>query len=218
MIRDLKEKKLWIPLLLTAVCAVMLRVMPVRALTIYVIYYAMLFAFFIPWMRPGTYFKSFRKPRAFWLPVLLTLLALTAVYFLRGFLLRLQEHYYGDALLTPYINHSLDLWLYGITFLILMPVSAGLFYRGTYILHEDKRITAGYLLLYAFIECLLYVDPEHPIGIVSALLPMIPLTVSLLLTRNPRIPITAHVLFNAYDKVGFVVYSFVRAASDAGEF
>ncbi|MBR0093441.1 MAG: hypothetical protein IJP92_17280 [Lachnospiraceae bacterium] len=220
MIRDLEKKKLWIPLLLALVTAVMLRVLPARTLAVYGTYYLLLFLFFVlvRGVSVPQYFREWKRFRGFWLPVLLTLAGMLLSYLLREFLLRLPEHYIGDGLIQPYINQPLDYWIYGITFGLLMPLASGLFYRDSYILHKDRKITAGYVLLYAVIECLLYVDPEHPIGIVSAILPMIPLTVSLLLTRNPRIPITAHILFCAYDKLFLVLYSLVRAATEVEGF
>ena len=220
MIQDINKNKLWIPLLITAAAAVMLRVLPTRSLAIHGGYYLLLFLvmILIRGLSVPRYFREWKRLRGFWLPVLLTLAGMALMYLLREFLLRLPEHYIGDGLIQPYINQSLDYWIYGITFGFLMPVASGLFYRDTYILHKDKRITAGYILLYAVIECLLYVDPGHPIGIVSAILPMIPLTVSFLLTRNPRIPITAHILFCAYDKLFLVLYSLVRQATEVEGF
>ncbi|MBR5968977.1 MAG: hypothetical protein IK016_01380 [Lachnospiraceae bacterium] len=218
MIQDIKKKKLWIPLLLTVVAAVLLRLLPARALAVHGSYYLLLFLFFVflfdPRLSVPRYFREWKRLREFWLPVLLTLAGLTAIYFLREFLLKLPEHYIGDGLIPHYINQPLDYWVYGVTFGFLMPVAGGLFFRNTYIIHkENKQITYMYVLLFALMECLLYV--EQPIGIVSALLPFIPLIISLLLTRNPRIPITAHILFNAYDKLFLVLYSIVRAAAEA---
>lgn len=220
MVEDIKKRKLWIPLLLTAVAVVLLRVLPERTLAVHGAYYLLLFLVFllIRGVSVPRYFGEWKRLRGFWLPVLLTLAGMVLMYLLREFLLRLPEHYIGDGLIQPYINQTLDYWIYGITFGFLMPVAAGLFYRDTYILHEDRRITAGYILLYAVIECLLYVDPEHPIGILSAVLPMIPLTVSLLMTRNPRVPITAHMLFCTYDRLFLVLYSFVRHATEVEGF
>ena len=221
MIKDFKKRKLWIPLLLTVVAAVLIRLLPARTLAVHGGYYLLLFLFFVflytPALSVRRYFREWKRLRAFWMPVLLTLAGMTVIYFLREFLLKLPEHYIGDGLVPHYINQPLDYWIYGITFGFLMPVAGGLFFRNTYIIHKkDPRITYAYVLLYALLECLLYV--EHPIGVISVLLPVIPLVASLLLTRNPRIPITAHILFCVYDKLFLVLYSIIRSAVEsAGE-
>ena len=132
---------------------------------------------------------------SFWIPVLLTVLALLICFLFTGMLeSRFPDMESGHFQMA--VDSWLELILFAITAMVLTPLAEELFYRRSLISFHSPLS----LIITVLLSLLLY-SLEHgvnPLGILTTVIWGLPLTVSYVRTRNFYIPLTAHFIANRF--------------------
>ena len=134
-----------------------------------------------------------KQGRAFWFPVVLTVLGMAAM-FGAGTLLSLLFPNVDDGMGVFAVNTWPALVAFAFTTVLLPPIAEELFYRKA-IISFDSAVA---LTVTTIVSVLLYAS-EHsltPLGLAQACLWAIPLSVAYIVTKNIYVCMTAHFLCN----------------------
>jgi len=134
-----------------------------------------------------------KKGRAFWIPVVLTVLGMAAMYG-AGTLLSMLFPNANDDMGVLGVNTWLTLVAFALTTILLPPLAEELFYRQAVISFDSTTV----LTVTTILSVLLYAS-EHslsPLGFTQACLWAIPLSIAYITTKNVYICMTAHLACN----------------------
>ena len=162
---------------------------------IHFLFYALILGYFV--LRRDFSLEDWRNAaqdgESFWIPVLVTALSLALCFLVAG-ILNSRFSTEGSSIFRTAITSWLEILLFGITTMLLAPITEELFFRQSLIAGKNT----GTLLLTALISLLLFAL-EHgvtPMGILTAVIWGIPFTAAYLRSGNVYIPMTAHLIVN----------------------
>ena len=210
-IKTIKEKRLYIPLLLELCFVILIRVVSLETrLYLYFVFYALLVLFF----HEALSLKHFREGLR-WSVRDRRITIATAVVMLLVFFF----HEKLNAFLFLHISRSPGLVsvktstlpeyvLYAVTMSILMPLAEGMFFRKALVSFENRQLTAVTTVFGLLLAVLLYAI--SPVGVISLLIPLVPVTVCFLLTKNVYLSIIAHLFYCVPFYMEFAGYEMLR--------
>jgi membrane protease YdiL (CAAX protease family) len=107
-----------------------------------------------------------------------------------------------------YHNELFPTFIYAIMMIIIKPVAEELFFRKGIIRFGSKKKVLAFTVM-SLVLCAL--SRAHGLlGIAEWILMALPVTIAYVATRNIYISVLAHVIFEFYDNIYSVVYTFAR--------
>ena len=138
-------------------------------------------------------FSNLKNGKKFWIPVLWTVLAMTAAFFLSVYISTLFPNI-DDGMINLKRDNYFKLIIFAISTIIFPPIAEETFYRKAFIRFDNKKILIISSILGMFMYAL-----EHSLsllGIIETMIIAVPLTVSYIKTKNVYVTMTAHFLVN----------------------
>ncbi|MBR6224984.1 MAG: CPBP family intramembrane metalloprotease [Firmicutes bacterium] len=145
----------------------------------------------------------------FWIPVALTFFGLYLADFLKTNIIPSWFPMTRDGTVQIiYHNELFPTFIYAVMMIVIKPVAEELFYRKALIRYGSKKKVLAFTIL-SLLLCAL--SRAHGLlGIAEWMLMALPVTIAYLATRNIYISLMAHVLWEFYDNIYSVIYTFAR--------
>ena len=181
---------------------------PVKTLYLFFVFYLVIFVYFRDYFSIRDYKENFRKIKQFWLPVVITVIAMFAASCMKVNLI--QRHFFipdGTYSIT-WENSYIGEALYAITIMFLCPIASELFYRKAVMRFDSVPVTALSFVL-GLVFCA-FGSACLPLGLLEAVLLALPYAIAYLFTRNIYVSMTAHIIFMMYQHIPNVVYDIAR--------
>lgn len=210
-VNPLKEKQLRIPLLLELCFIILVRVVSLETrLYLYFAFYALLLLYFREDLSPARIreeLKCAKRDRQ------ITAVCAAVMFLIFFFHERINAFLFLVISRTPGLvsvktSTLPEYVLYATTMILLMPLAEGLFYRRAVISFADKRVTALTTVFGMVLAVLLYAIA--PVGVISLLIPLLPVTVCYLLTKNVWLSVIAHLCYAVPYYMEFAGYEMLR--------
>lgn len=211
-------RPLLIPVLWEVLFLIVMQLVPTKTLPVYFIFYLGLILWFV---RRNLHADreteskriSLRDVRGFWLPVLLTTLGMVICYEIKTRVIQ-EFLFIPDGTINIWMSDSYaGILFYGVTTILAAPIAEELFFRQAVLeagFGEQRSIPRIVLaVLASFLLCAL-THATRWLGILEAILMVLPLTIVYLRTRNVRIPMLVHIAFELYAGFPSVLYVLVR--------
>ncbi|WP_185752658.1 CPBP family intramembrane glutamic endopeptidase [Butyrivibrio sp. AE2032] len=146
---------------------------------------------------------------AFWIPVVLTFFGLYLADFIKTNVIPSLFPLVKDGTVQIiYHNELFPTFIYAIMMIIIKPVAEELFFRKAIIRFGSKKKVLAFTVM-SLVLCAL--SRAHGLlGIAEWILMALPVTIAYVATRNIYISVLAHVIFEFYDNIYSVVYTFAR--------
>ncbi len=185
---------------------------PKQTLMLFFVFYLGILYYFYFFYKQFSFrklYKNFKKVVAFWIPVVLTFIGLyLADYIKTNIIPNLFPLVKDGTVQIIYHNELFPTFIYAIMMIIIKPVAEELFFRKAIIRFGSKKKVLAFTLM-SLVLCAL--SRAHGLlGIAEWILMALPVTIAYVATRNIYISLMAHVLFEFYDNIYSVVYTFAR--------
>ena len=209
--KEIKEKRLFIPLLLELCFVILVRMVSLETrLYLYFVFYALVVLFFREALSPKRFREGLRcsgRDRR------ITIVAAVVMFLVFFFHERITAFLFLHISRTPGLvsvktSTLPEYVLYAVTMIILMPLAEGMFFREALVSFENRQMTAVTTVFGLLLAVLLYATA--PVGVVSLLIPLLPVTVCFLLTKNVYLSIIAHLFYCVPFYMEFAGYEMLR--------
>ncbi len=185
---------------------------PKQTLMLFFVFYLGILYYFYFFYKQFSFrklYKNFKKVVAFWIPVVLTFFGLyLADYIKTNVIPSLFPLVKDGTVQIIYHNELFPTFIYAIMMIIIKPVAEELFFRKAIIRFGSKKKVLAFTVM-SLVLCAL--SRAHGLlGIAEWILMALPVTIAYVATRNIYISVLAHVIFEFYDNIYSVVYTFAR--------
>ncbi len=185
---------------------------PKQTLMLFFVFYLGILYYFYFFYKQFSFrklYKNFKKVVAFWIPVVLTFFGLyLADYIKTNVIPGLFPLVKDGTVQIIYHNELFPTFIYAIMMIIIKPVAEELFFRKAIIRFGSKKKVLAFTVM-SLVLCAL--SRAHGLlGIAEWILMALPVTIAYVATRNIYISVLAHVIFEFYDNIYSVVYTFAR--------
>ena len=204
--------RLYIPFLWELLFIVATIHFPKQTLMLFFVFYMGILYYFYFFYKQFSFrklYKNFGRVVTFWIPVALTFFGLFLADYIKTNLIPTWFPMTRDGTVQIiYHNELFPTFVYAIMMIIIKPVAEELFYRKALIRFGSKKKVFAFTVL-SLLLCAL--SRAHGLlGIAEWMLMALPVTIAYLATRNIYISLMAHVLWEFYDNIYSVVYTFAR--------
>ncbi len=185
---------------------------PKQTLMLFFVFYLGILYYFYFFYKQFSFrklYKNFKKVVAFWIPVVLTFFGLYLADFIKTNVIPSLFPLVKDGTVQIiYHNELFPTFIYAIMMIIIKPVAEELFFRKAIIRFGSKKKVLAFTVM-SLVLCAL--SRAHGLlGIAEWILMALPVTIAYVATRNIYISVLAHVIFEFYDNIYSVVYTFAR--------
>ncbi len=203
ILKDLAFPILW-ELLFIVLCIMR----PIKTLYLFFVFYLVLFVYFREGFSLREYRKNFRDLKKFWLPVVVTAIAMFAVQWIKFNLIQMNFIMVDGTFSITWENSYIGEALYAITIMFLGPIASELFFRQAIMRFDGVAATVISFIVGLVLSSL--ACAYLPLGIVEAALLALPYAVAYLITRNVYVSMTVHILFMMYQHIPNIIYDVAR--------
>ena len=181
----------------------------VKTLGLFMVFYLGICIYYYKDFSFHRYFKNFNKPGKFWLPIILSLIMVIVLDFARSKLVEKGIIMYGaDIYSMTRRNNPLSEAMFGITTILLMPIAEELFFRKAIIRFDSNKTTIITVIL-GLVLCG-FSHSYMPMGLLMTIVFAVPYALSYVYTKNVYVPMTAHILYMAYENLPNIIYDLAR--------
>lgn len=201
-------KELTFPILWELLFILLCVLRPIKTLYLFFVFYLVLFVYFRDGFSIKEYRKNFRRFKEFWIPVVITAVAVMATQWIKVNLIQRNIIMVDGTFSITWENSYLGEVLYAITIMFLGPIASELFYRKA-IMRFDSLPSIMISFVAGLILCGIG-GAYLPLGIIEAVIMAIPYAVAYFVTRNIYVSMTVHILFMVYHHIPNVIYDVAR--------
>ena len=202
-------KNLAFPLIWELLFIIFVILKPFKTIYVLLVFYLVLIVYFAKDFSFKDYFANLKDIKKFWLPVVLTIVAMQVAHMINKDLITPAFVDAADGIYhaTQDNSYSGEI-IHALTLLFLLPIGEELFFRKA-IMNFDSAFSAigtfvlGLVLCGFSYACL-------PLGVVEYMVLSLPLAAAFFCTRNIYVPITVHVLYMMYQNLEGIIYDFAR--------